>query len=139
MKPAFECSVTASILESGRVMANAGHAGAIVAGVGSAFAHTAIVRMIFAASILCWLVECWLAGRVAIDASLFRTLATEPEDGGKMLDELLTGWGLGRNLKERSMADRSRAALGLWRRQAAVLAIQLTSLATGIVIQAVGF
>ncbi len=137
MKPEFECSVTASFLESGRVLANAGHAGAIVAAFGAAFAHGRGNQMMFAASILCWLVECWVAFRVAIDASLFRALATDPEDGGRMLDELLTGWGLRRNLQPRSLSDRSRAAIGLWRRQAAALAIQLTALAAALVIQAV--
>jgi len=126
------------LLGIGAVLANTGHAGAVVAGIGSAFTQAPTIQMIFAASILCWLVGCWLAVRVAIDASLFRALAAEPEDGGKKLDELLTGWGLRRNLKERGMADRSRGALGLWRRQVAALAIQLTALAAAIVIQAVG-
>lgn len=139
MKPDFECSVTASFLESGRVLANAGHAGAVVAGIGIAFAHAPLVRMVFAASILCWLVECWLAVRVAIDASLFRVLAAESEDGGKKLDELLTGWGFGRHVKARSIPDRGRGALALWRGQVAVLAIELTAIAAGVVIQAVRF
>jgi len=139
VKPDFECSVTASLLESGRVLASAGHAGAVIAGIGIAFARAPGVRMVFAASILCWLVECWLAVRVAIDASLFRDLALEPEDGGKKLDALLMGWGFGRNLKERSIADRSRGALALWRMQVAVLAIELTVVAAGVAVHVVEF
>lgn len=139
MKPDFECRATASFLESGRVMANAGHAGAMIAGIGIAFSHTPLVRVIFAAAMLCWLVECWLAVRVAIDASLFRALALEPEDGGRKLDELLSGWGLRRQLTERSMADRSRAALALWRKQAAILAVELAAAVAGALIHVVGF
>jgi hypothetical protein len=34
MKTEFDCSVIASVLDAGRVLANAGNAGVVVAGVG---------------------------------------------------------------------------------------------------------
>ena len=79
----------------------------------------------FDGSLVWWLVECWFAVRVAIDASLFRHLAGETEDRWRRLDELVAGWDLRRTAEARSTADRSRGAMTLWRMQAFALTIQL--------------
>jgi hypothetical protein len=78
--------------------------------------------------LLFWIVECWFTVRVMIDASLFQYLAAEPEHGWRRLDELLSDSRLRRMPEGRSVADRRRGAIGLWRRQAVTLAIQLSAL-----------
>jgi hypothetical protein len=137
MKPKFQCSVTASFLDSGQVLANAGHAAAVVAGVGVALEHSLAVRLLFAFSILCWPVGCYFAVRVAVDRSLFRVLAGDPENGGRLLDELLQSWSFAKGGKERSMEDRSRGALALLRRLAIFVTVQLAALVAGILLQTV--
>src|ERR1700680_2659767 len=97
--------VVASILASGRVLENASNAAAIISGIGCLFAHP---KTAFAAAILCWFVQCYFAIRTRIDASLFLL----PLNG---LDELLLAWGLVKKVRERSVDERCRAALRLWR------------------------
>lgn len=138
MTEEFECNVTAGILDSGRALTNAAHAGAIVGGIGVTLAHSPATRILFAVVIVCWLIECWLAVRVAIDASVFRTLAAESE-GGRRLDALLTRWALRKNLNERSIAERSRAAIRLWRLQIGGLGVELVVLMIGVIVEALRF
>lgn len=138
MTPEFECRVTASLLSSGTVLANASHCAAIIAGIGTVWALSTAARLAFAASVLCWPVGCYLGVRVAIDCALFRELAGDPADDGRALDELLRSWRLPHTAKDRTLAERRRGALRLWKRQIAILAIQVAALAAGIVIQAAG-
>src|SRR3989442_6302639 len=95
-------------------------------------------RAMFDGSLVWWLVECWFAVRVAIDASLFRHLAGEREDRWRRLDELVASWGLGKTAQGRSAADRSRGAMALWRMQAITLTIQLVLLIAAVLLQVVG-
>ena len=130
----ISCGLTASFLDSGRVLANAGNAAAIVAGIGCIGCIGCIVAspsrsgLVLGGSLLFWFVECWFAVRVAIDSSLFRVLADDPEEGGRQLDAML-------NRSGRTLADRSRGALALWRKQIAALSMQLAALAVGIVLR----
>ncbi len=119
------CGLTASFLDSGRVLANAGNAAAIVAGIGSIVSGPSAGRWVMAGSLLIWFVECWFAVRIAIDCSLFRVLAADPDEGGRQLDVMLNRGG-------RTLDDRARGALALWRKQIAALAVQLTMLTVGI-------
>jgi hypothetical protein len=123
------CGLTASFLDSGRAIANAGNTAAIVAGIGCIVAGPGYGRWVLAGSLLFWFVECWFAVRVAIDRSLFRVLATDADEGGRQLDAML-------NRAGRPLPDRTRGALALWRKQIAALAIQLAVLAAGIVLSA---
>jgi hypothetical protein len=125
----FDCKATASILDSGRVLANAAHAGAVVAGLGCFISLPVAARLFFIFSILCWFAGSWFAVRVAIDASLFRALTGDFEL--RRLDALLTRWGFTQQPKERNLEDRSHGALRLWRRQTMLLAIQLAALLAG--------
>jgi hypothetical protein len=136
MKPEFECAVTASFLRSGRVLSNCSNSAALIAAAGVFLAHASAERRIFATSLLCWPVACYFSLRVAIDASLFRELGREPADGGQALDALLGAWGLAGKLPHRTIAERSRGALKLWKRLIAVAAVQLATLAAAIMIQA---
>ena len=130
MRAGFDCEVTAGFLESGRTLSNVANAAAIVAAVGAG-------GILLAVSLAAWLVESWFAVRVAIDRSLFRTLAAHPADGADWLDALLVDWKLVKAAKSRSMSDRSRGALRLWRMQAAALTVQLAALAAAIVLRVV--
>jgi hypothetical protein len=124
----FTCGLTRSFLGSGRVLANAGNAAAIVGGVGCVVAGPVYSRIVLAGSLLFWFVECWFAVRVAIDGSLFGVMAADPEEGGRQLDVMLNRTG-------RPLAERSRGALALWRKQIAALAVQLAALAAGIILR----
>src|SRR5207248_2999265 len=74
MNSGLDDSITASFLESGWTLARASHTAALVAGIGSAAAHSTVQRIVFSGSLVWWLVMCWFAVRVTIDASLFRHL-----------------------------------------------------------------
>ena len=128
---AMSCEITASFLDSGRVLAHAGNGGAILAGVGSLMVGSELARTVLAVSLLFWFVECYYAVRVSIDSSLFRVIAADPEESVRRLDEVL-------HRAERPLEDRRRGALGLWRKQRAALAAQLATLMAGIVLRIVG-
>jgi|GEM_PF-2579072 len=113
----------ASVLRSGAVIAQAGHVLALVAG----FGWFSTGRWALTASLLVWLVHCYIAIRVAIDASLFVDLAGR-EDA---LDEWLLRFGLRKSLSPRSLDDRTRASLRLWKLQLAAFALQAILLALG--------
>ncbi len=135
MKPEFECMVTASFLRSGRVLCNASNCAAVIAGVGILLAHAVAGRLLFAVSVFCWPIACYLGMRVAIDAALFRDLAGDPADGGHALDELLRAQGLLRARPERTTAERSRGGLRLWILLIVIVAIQLATLVAAMMIQ----
>jgi hypothetical protein len=130
----IECGVVASILDSGATLANASHAAAVIAGFG-VLAHplVAAARFAFAGVILCWFAGCWLAMRVRIDASLFRMLTEEAATRSRRMDELLLGWGFVKRPRERSIDERCRGALRLWRFQVAAFVIQCCGLVAGLI------
>jgi len=138
MNTGLDEHITSIFLESGQTLALISHTAALVAGIGSAAAYSTVPRAMFGGSLVWWLVECWFAVRVAIDASLFRHLPGEGEDRWRRLDELVAGWGLGKTAQGRSAADRSRGAMALWRRQAVTLTIQLVMLIAAVLLQVVG-
>jgi hypothetical protein len=134
LRAGFDCEVTAGFLESGRTLSNVANAAAVIAGIGAGVSTSGVLLVV---SLAAWLVESWFAVRVAIDRSLFRTLASYPQDGADWLDALLVDWNLVKAATSRSMADRSRGALRLWRMQAAALTVQLATLAAGIILRVV--
>jgi hypothetical protein len=109
-------------------MSSIANAAAIIAGFG-------ITGIPLVVSLAVWLVESWFAVRVAIDRSLFRTLAANPRDGADWLDALLVDRKLIKAANSRSMEDRSRGALRLWRLQAAALTVQLVVLVAAVVLR----
>jgi len=138
MNAQLDSSITASFLESGRTMANAGNVAAVVAGIAVAIVHSSVGRLLFAASMLCWLTGCWFAVRVSIDTALFRQLAGESECSWRRLDELLIDWRFRRTAEDRCVGDRQRSAVALWRGQAVTLAIQLVVLTAAVLWEVTG-
>jgi len=139
MNTGLDEHITSIFLESGQTLALISHTAALVAGIGSAAAHSTVPRAMFGGSLVWWLVECWFAVCVAIDASLFRHLAGEREDRWRRLDEFLASWDLRKTAQGRSAADRNRGAMALWRMQAVTLTIQLVMLIAAVLFQVVGF
>jgi hypothetical protein len=130
LRAKFDCEVTAGFLESGRVLSHVANAAAIIVAIGTG----GILAMV---SLAAWLIGIWYAVRVAIDQSLFRTLAANPQEGADGLDSLLADWKLVKVAGSRSIADRSRGAVRLWRMQAAALILQLATLAAAEILRAV--
>jgi hypothetical protein len=136
MSADFRCGLTASFLDSGRILANAANAAAIVAGIGCAVASPPWSRLVLAGSLLFWFVECWFAMRAAIDSSLFRVMAADPEEAARQLDAMLGAAPFGAaTVRERSLADRTRGALALWRKQIFALGVQFAALSAGIILR----
>ncbi len=132
MKPEFECAVAAGFLRSGQVLSNCANCAALIAAGGALLAHAPAARLLFTTSVLCWPAGCYFAMRVAIDARLFCELGREGAEGGQALDEVLHAWGLANPKPGRTVAERSRGALRLWRRQMAAVAVQLAAMAAGL-------
>ena len=139
MSADLESRLTARFLDSGRMLANAGHVAALVAGAGAVAAPSTVGRLAFGSSLLAWTIGCWFAVRVTIDTSLFHLLAEEPEDGWRRLDELLRDSRLRRMPHGRTVADRTAGAIGLGRRQTIALGIQLATLLTAVGLRSAGF
>jgi len=132
LKPEFDARLTASFLRAGRVVTNASHCAAVIAGAGLLLGRPGASRAFFAASAVFSLAAVYLGLRVAIDEGLFRDLAEAPEEGGRALDEWLRSRGLGQPARERSLEERSRGALRLWIQLLVVAAVQMAALAAGL-------
>ncbi|MBV8904830.1 MAG: hypothetical protein JOZ22_14450, partial [Acidobacteriia bacterium] len=125
MSGKFECGLTASLLDSGVVLTKASHCAAVIGVAGTLLAHSGSARLIFAVPTFCWPVACYFSVRVAIDASLFRELALENDDGAPVLDKLMHRRGLAREKPLRTIDDRSAGAVKLWKRLIAITGIQI--------------
>jgi len=112
----------ASILRSGAVIVHAGHVLALIA----AYAWFQTGRWPLTVSLLAWLVHCYIALRVAIDAHLFENLPGREAE----LDAWLLRFGLRRRLSPRTLDERTRASLRLWKLQLATFALQAILLAS---------
>jgi hypothetical protein len=112
-----------SILRSGALIAQAGHVLALIAGYG--WFQTG--RWPLTASLLAWLFHCYIALRVAIDAGLFGDLPGHEAE----LDAWLLRFGLRGHRAPRSLDERTRASLRLWKLQLAAFALQAILLASG--------
>jgi len=134
-KPQVECALAAAFLQSGRVASNAANISALIGAAGALVSHVPAARWLFAASLVAWAAGCYFGLRVAADAALFRALGPEPGERADILDEALRAWGLGNGKPGRTIAERSRGAIRLWRSLIAAVALQLAALSAGIIIQ----
>jgi len=125
MNRGFDCRAAASMLDGGRVAVMASHTAVIVAALtpwsspGERVLYTAVLAL--------WPVVCWLGLRVAIDASLFRAMANDPDDGANALDRFLVGQKLGKPRDPRPIEERIGAALRLWRTLLVIVSVQVLS------------
>ncbi len=134
----FDCNIVASLLDSATLLANAGNTGALIAGIGCLFGDQSKPYMlVLGISLLLWGAQTWFAVRTNICASLFRDLAENPGAGRARMDDLLYGWRLipEPKQKERSIADRSLGALWFLRNQRILLRIQLVTVAVGLLLK----
>lgn len=136
MSAAFKCEVTAGFLECGRTVSNAANVAGLVAGLGCWWMRGIGLIFLFL-SAAAWIIQTWFAARVAIDRSLFRTLAREPESGPAALDGVLVEWGIVKQPKSRTIDDRSAGARGLLRKQSLAFGLQLVMLACTAILGAV--
>jgi hypothetical protein len=113
---------TPSILRSGAHIAHTGHVLALIA----AYAWFQTHHPALPLSLLTWLFHCYIALRVAIDAHLFTSLRGHEAE----LDAWLLRFQLRRQLTPRSLDERTRASLRLWKLQLATCALQAILLAS---------
>ena len=137
MTPAFKCAVTAGFLESGRIVSHAANVAGLVAGLGCWWMRGVGLVFLFLSAIA-WIVQTWFAARIAIDRSLFQTLAGDPDSGPAALDSLLVDWGILKQARQRSLDDRSQRARGLLRKQSLAFVVQLVMLGCTAVLGTVG-
>ncbi len=115
MRIDLECKATAAVLRSGSTLALAGHTAALMAVIA--------LSWITIPALLTWSVVIYLSIRVKLDVEFFDLLLTQPPES---LDEWLKASGLRANLPpDRSIADRRIAALTLWRKLAAAVALEI--------------
>ncbi|MFO1352697.1 MAG: hypothetical protein U1F68_19290 [Gammaproteobacteria bacterium] len=137
----LQAAVAAALLDSGRVLAHGGHVGALLALLGivvTAQRGQDLAAIVFLASLGLWCVHCWLALRVAIDAALFRVLDADPACLAQF-DQWLLDWGLRKRVTPRPLAERCRAALRIWRRQALSFALQAALVVAGALVLTASF
>ena len=124
--------LTFSLVDSGRMIAQAANVAALLAGAGLLLPGQFLSRLMFWSSILCWFTGIWVAARVAMDASLLRALAAEGSGtDGKARDELLVHFQLRGPRPARTITDRSRGAIRLWPWQIAVGIAQFAMIICG--------
>ncbi len=119
MPDAFDCRATAAVLRSGSGVALAGHFAALMT--------VLLMRPAWmtCCSIVVWCAVVYLAIRVKIDVHFFELLA---EHHPEQLDHWLHNAGLRKSTRPKTLQDRRRGALRLWRALVAAVAIQIVLL-----------
>jgi hypothetical protein len=119
----FDCRATAAVLRSGASMAIAGHVAVVMS--------VLLTRhgWITWGSLLAWCTMLYLAIRVKIDSQLFELLAAHPAE---YLDHWLDATGLRKNTAPRTIPQRRRGALRLWRALVVTFVIQVALLLVAV-------
>ncbi len=122
----FECRATAAMLDSGGSLALAGHVAALM---GVLMPGGCV--WLRACSILVWCVIVYLALRLKLDSRFFELLASHsPQE----FDQWLQSSGLRKNASPtRSMVDRHRGAMRLWRALVITVVVEMSLAVAGIV------
>ena len=118
---------TACLLRSGVVAAYAGHAGAVVAGMGIVYQGPGIG---FLLALAAWGYLVYLQVRVALDAELFASLGRGA--AVEEMDQFLVTAGLVGSVKTRTDLDRCLGAVRLWRRLLVALVVELVAVGAGL-------
>jgi hypothetical protein len=128
---AFDCKATAAVLKSGSAIAMAGHAAAImsVLVIASPIWKGGFGIWMESCSIAVWCVAVYLAVRVRIDGEFFELLANESADD---LDAWLESAGLRKKSAARSVQERRRGALRLWRGLGLAVGVEIALMLLGL-------
>lgn len=115
----LECRATAAVLGSGAGIAIAGHVAVVMS--------VLLTRhgWITWGSLLAWCTMLYLAIRVKIDSKMFDLLAAHPAEH---LDAWLDATGLRKNTAPRTILERRRGALRLWRALVVTFVVQIALL-----------
>jgi hypothetical protein len=119
----FDCRAAAAVLRSGGSIALAGHAAAVMS-----VLLISKSRWIECCSLLAWCVVVYLAVRVSIDAHFFELLADNPAG---QFDDWLDATGLRKNSGPRTIQDRRRGALRLWRALVVAVTVEIVLMLSG--------
>jgi hypothetical protein len=118
----FDCLATAAVLRSGGSVALAGHAAALMS-------VLSISRgWIEWGALLVWCAVVYLSIRVRLDAQLFELLAQHPAE---QLDLWLDAAGLRKHRSPRTMEERRRGAMKLWRALVVAVVIEIALMLAG--------
>jgi hypothetical protein len=126
--PSFDCRATAAVLRSGSSAALAGHVAAMMSVLSIGTGEAAV--WIKCGSVLAWCATVYLSIRVKMDVSFFELLAGEQNP--QPLDHWLDAAGLRRNTGPRTIEERRRGALRLWRALMAALVMQIALMLAGV-------
>lgn len=118
MPPEFDCRATSALLRAMSPLVWASQAGAVIAA-GSRHGWL---------SLGCWLVVCYFAVRVSLDAGLLDLMA----QGSEHVDDWLARAGLRSRPQARSLEDRCRGARRLARNLLAAWMAQMAALAMAL-------
>jgi hypothetical protein len=127
MNPIADWQGTACLLRAGFRASMAGHVGAVLAGLG--ILHQG-VEAAYLMGLAAWGYLVYLQVRVSLDAELFSWLA----NGGTTaeMDGFLGRAGLISGARERSVEDRCRGAVRLWKQLMVVLFVELVVVVIGL-------
>jgi hypothetical protein len=120
----FDCRATAAVLGSGNIAAVAGHVAAVICTL-SIQTGDAPTKC----ALLVWCVVIYLAIRVRMDALFFELLADHPAE---QLDNWMKAAGLRKHAPARTIQDRRRGALRLWRALLAAVGIEIALMLAGV-------
>src|SRR5579863_9689950 len=137
LSAAFDSRATAAVLRSGSSVALAGHTAAVISVL--SIGNGGSVAWIECCSMLIWCAVVYFAVRVKMDVLFFELLAEDQRAGDQRAADL-DGWldaaGLRKNAGPRTIGERRRGALRLWRAMVAVVAMQIVLMLAGIMMLA---
>lgn len=156
LSASFDCRATAAVLRSGSSVALAGHTAAVLSALSIVNAGSAVhggpAAWIERCSMLIWCAVVYLAIRVKMDVLFFELLALDQSavdqsaaDQGAVgqsaedhragqLDGWLDASGFRKNAGLRTIEERRRGALRLWRAMVAAVATQIALMLAGVML-----
>ena len=131
----FDCRATVAVLRSGSSIALAGHTAAVmsVLSIGNGGSAAWIERC----SMLIWCAVVYFSIRVKMDVLFFELLGesqSAEDQNAEQLDDWLDAAGLRKNAGPRTIEQRGRGALRLWRAMVAAAATQIVLMLAGMIL-----
>jgi hypothetical protein len=135
LSASFDCRATEAVLRSGSSLALAGHTAAVmsVLSIGNGGSAAWIERC----SMLIWCAVVYLAIRVKMDVLFFELLGenqSAEDQSAEQLDHWLDATRLRNNAGPRTIEQRRRSALRLWRALVAAVATQIVLMLAGMIL-----